>query len=79
MDRSNQKCEQICIDDISVEIGDKLYRDGVLYAEVTDISESLYFLKKPHKPDSLPDFYIKDHIVREILFGNLTLQKLTFK
>ena len=79
MDGTDPKCEQIRIDDISVGIGDKIFKGDVLYAEVIDISESLYFLKKPDKPDSLPDIYIKANLVKELLYGSLSLQNLSFR
>lgn len=74
-----QQCNQISIDDISIEIGDKLYRNSVLYAEVVDMGETLYFIKKPGETDSVLSFYIKDRLVRDLLFGNLSLQRLSFK
>ena len=45
-DSSERMFEQIGFDDIKLSIGDKLYKNDKLYAEVTGESEELYFLQK---------------------------------
>ncbi len=70
--------EQIGFDDIKLNIGDKLYKDGELYAEVKGESEELYFLQKADSSCDLPSPYFKDTIIDGILFGKLVLEQLSF-
>lgn len=70
---------QISIEDISLSIGDKIYRNSVLYAEVVDISDALYFLKKEHKQVDIPDPYKKEILVEKILEGEYTIDKVKYQ
>ncbi len=71
--------EQIGIEDIKLSIGDKLYKNGKLYAEITGESEELYFLQKSESNCDLPSPYFKETIIDGILFGNLILERLSFQ
>lgn len=71
--------EQISFDDIKLCIGDKLYKNGKLYAEVTGESEELYFLRKPGSGCDMSNPYFKETVIENILFGRFIVEKLTFQ
>lgn len=71
--------EQISIDDIKLSIGDKLYKNGKLYAEVAGESEELYFLQKSESSSDIPSPYFKVTIIENILFGKLFLERISFQ
>lgn len=71
--------EQISIGDIQLCVGDKLYKNGKLYAEVTGESEDLYFLLKSGSSCDIPSPYFKDTIIENILFGRLLLERLSYQ
>lgn len=71
--------EQISFGDIKLTIGDKLYKNGKLYAAVTGESEELYFLQKSGSDCDIPSPYFKETIIENILFGNLFLEQLSFQ
>ncbi|MEA4846165.1 MAG: hypothetical protein VB106_02910 [Clostridiaceae bacterium] len=76
---TERKFEQISLEDIELRIGDKLYKDGSLYAEVMGESEELYFLQKSGSSCDMPSPYFKDTIIESILFGKLFLEQLRFQ
>lgn len=80
--RKRRSCEkefeQISFGDICISTGDKLYKDGKLYAEVTGESEDLYFLLKSGSSCDIPSPYFKDTIIENILFGRLFLERLSY-
>lgn len=77
---SGQKAfEQIGFEDIKLSIGDKLYKNGKLYAEVKGESEELYFLQKSGSNCDLPSPYFKETIIEGILFGRLYIEQLSFQ
>jgi len=71
--------EQIGFSDIKLNVGDKLYKNGVLYAEVTGESEELYFLQKEGSSCDMSTPYFKETIIESILFGRLILERLSFQ
>lgn len=71
--------EQISFEDIRLCIGDKLYKNGKLYAEVTGESKDLYFLLKSGSGCDIPSPYFKDTIIDSILFGKLFLERLSYQ
>lgn len=71
--------EQIGFDDIKLNVGDKLYKNGELYAEIAGESEELYFLHKSGSSCDLPSPYFKETIIEGILFGRLILERLSFQ
>jgi hypothetical protein len=71
--------EQIGIGDIKLRIGDKLYQNGKLYAEVMGESEELYFLQKSGSSCDMPSPYFKDTVIDCILFGKLFLEQMSFQ
>ncbi|HNR03810.1 MAG TPA: hypothetical protein PKU88_03230 [Bacillota bacterium] len=71
--------EQISFRDIDLRIGDKLYKDGRLYAEVMGESEELYFLQKSGSSCEMPNPYFKETIIENILFGRLFLEEMRFQ
>lgn len=76
---SEKAFEQISFEDIKLSIGDKLYKNGKLYAEVMGESEELYFLQKSGSDCELPSPYFKETIIDGILFGSLFLERLSFQ
>ena len=70
--------EQISFEDIKLNVGDKLYKNGKLYAEVTGESEELYFLQKCGSRCDIPNPFFKNTIIESILFGELYLEQLSF-
>ncbi len=70
---------QIGIDDIKLRIGDRLFKNGVLYGEVADESDTLFFLSKPLKDDLIPSPYIKEKLIENILLGTFTLEKINYE
>ncbi|MBP7073349.1 MAG: hypothetical protein KBB40_07600 [Clostridia bacterium] len=80
--RNNSKgrgFEQISFRDIELRIGDKLYKDGRLYAEVKGESEELYFLQKSGSSCEMPNPYFKKTVIENILFGRLFLEEMRFQ
>lgn len=71
--------EQISFRDIELRIGDKLYKDGRLYAEVKGESEELYFLQKSGSSCEMPNPYFKETVIENILFGRLFLEEMRFQ
>lgn len=71
--------EQICFDDIKLSIGDKLYKNGKLYGEITGESAELYFLQRSGSSCDLPSPYFKETIIEGILFGSLFIERLSFQ
>jgi hypothetical protein len=71
--------EQISFNDIKLRIGDKLYKDGRLYAEVMGESKELYFLHKSGSSCDMPNPYFKKTIIENILFGKLFLEEMHFQ
>jgi len=71
--------EQIGFGDIKLSVGDKLYKNGRLYAEVTGESGELYFLQKSGSNCDMDSPYFKDTIIESILFGRLILERLSFE
>lgn len=71
--------EQISFGDIHICVGDKLYMDGKLYAEIMGESEDLYFLQKSESSCDIPSPYFKDTIIENILFGRFLLERLSFQ
>ena len=71
--------EQIGFDDIKLNIGDKLYKNGKLYAEVTGESEELYFLQKSGSTCDLSSPYFKETVIESILFGRLIVERMSFQ
>ncbi|HWR62658.1 MAG TPA: hypothetical protein VN580_13645 [Clostridia bacterium] len=71
--------EQINFGDIRLCIGDKLYKNGELYAEITGESKDLYFLLKSGSSCDIPSPYFKDTIIDGILFGRLFLERLRYQ
>ena len=71
--------EQIGFDDIKLCVGDKLYKNGKLYAEVMGESEELYFLKKSGSDCDMHSPYFKETVIESILFGRLFLEQLSFQ
>ena len=71
--------EQICFEDIKLNTGDKLYKNGRLYAEVKGESEELYFLQKPGSGCEMHSPYFKNTIVESILFGKLFIEHMNFQ
>ncbi|MHB1393964.1 MAG: hypothetical protein ACYCYE_12995 [Clostridia bacterium] len=78
-DSSGKIFEQIGFGDLKLNIGDKLYKNGELYAEVTGESEELYFLQKSGSSCDMASPYFKDTIIESILFGRLFLERLSFQ
>jgi hypothetical protein len=71
--------EQISFGDIHICIGDKLYMDGKLYAEIMGESEDLYFLQKSGSSCEIASPYFKDTIIENILFGKFLLERLHYQ
>lgn len=71
--------EQISFGDIQLCVGDKLYVDGKLYAEITGESEDLYFLQKSGSSCDIPSPYFKDTVIENILFGKFLLERLSYQ
>lgn len=69
---------QISIYDIALKSGDKLYKDGIMYGEITGESESLYFVMKTTSKDNIPIPYHKDTLRNNILLGKLTLENYRY-
>lgn len=70
---------QLSIFDIALKAGDRLFKDGKLYGEITGESESLYFVMKINSIDNMPIPYHKDTLRERILTGNLTLEEYNYK
>ncbi|MFZ5352219.1 MAG: hypothetical protein ACOZCL_05780 [Bacillota bacterium] len=77
--KTGSKADQIEIGDIKLRIGDKLYMNGILYGEVADESDTLFFLAKPHRQDIIPSPYLKEKLIENILLGTFTLEKINFE
>lgn len=71
--------QQIGFEDIQLCVGDKLYMNGKLYAEVTGESEDLYFLQKSGSNCDIPSPYFKDTIIENILFGKFFIERLSYQ
>ena len=71
--------EQIGFGDIKLNVGDKLYKNGKLYAEVMGESEELYFLQKSGSSCDMPSPYFKETVIENILFGKLLLERVSFQ
>jgi hypothetical protein len=78
-DSSGKMFEQIGFDDIKLSIGDKLYKDGKLYAEVAGESDELYFLQKSGSSCELASPYFKDTVIEGMLFGRFLLERMSFQ
>lgn len=76
--KTGSSFEQISFNDIKLSIGDKLYKNGKLYAEITGESEDLYFLQKPDSSCDIPTPYFKETVIENILFGKFIIEKLSF-
>jgi len=77
--RTEPVFEQIGFSDIKLHIGDKLYKNGELYAEVKGESEELYFLQKTGSSCDIPTPYLKTTIIDRILFGTFCIEHLNFQ
>lgn len=69
---------QLSIFDMALKAGDKLFKDGKLYGEITGESESLYFVMKTTSLDNMPIPYHKDTLRERILTGKLTLEAYNY-
>ncbi len=69
---------QISIYDMTLNIGDKLYRNGGVYGEVVGESDSLYFIIKENSRDTIPIPYKKETLRNSILIGKLSLESLKY-
>lgn len=69
---------QISIYDITLKAGDKLFKDGKLYGEISGESDSLYFILKTKSLDNIPIPYHKDTLRESILTGKLTLEEYNY-
>jgi hypothetical protein len=76
---SERMFEQISFGDIKLCIGDKLYKNGKLYAEIMGESEELYFLQKSGSSCNMPSPYFKETVIENILFGRFILEQLSFQ
>ncbi|KUO74882.1 MAG: hypothetical protein APF77_08125 [Clostridia bacterium BRH_c25] len=76
---SEKMYEQIGFEDIKLSVGDKLYKNGKLYAEVIGESGELYFLQKSGSSCAMPNPYFKETVIENILFGRLFLERLSFQ
>lgn len=76
---SEKMFDQIGFGDLKLSIGDKLYKNGKLYAEITGESEGLYFLQKSGSSCDMASPYFKDTVIESILFGRLFLEQLNFE
>ncbi len=70
--------QQLSMEDIDLKVGDRLYKEEKLYAEVVGISSSLYFLDKPGSTSGIPDARMKEHLIKEILYGSYRLEQVRF-
>ncbi len=80
MGRKRKKSDenQISIYDIMLRTGDRLFKDGKLYGEISGESESLYFIMKVKSLDSIPIPYHKHTLRESILTGKLTLKEYKY-
>lgn len=69
---------QISIYDIALKAGDKLFKDGVMYGEISGESESLYFVIKNNSRDKMPIPYQKQSLLDKILMGVLTMESFSY-
>lgn len=69
---------QISIFDMALRTGDRLFKDGKLYGEISGESESLYFVMKAKSLDTIPTPYHKDTLRERILTGKLTLEEYNY-
>jgi hypothetical protein len=70
--RTNES--QISIYDIVLKAGDKLFKNGAMYGEITGESESLYYVLKCNSNDNMPIPFQKHSLRNNILLGKLTLE-----
>jgi hypothetical protein len=70
--RANEN--QISIYDMVLKAGDRLFKDGTIYGEITGESESLYYVLKSSSKDNMPIPYQKHPLRNSILLGKLTLE-----
>lgn len=70
--------DQICIDDISLLPGDKLYKNNELFAQVSAVSESLYMLIRKIETEEIAIPYRKEVLINQILSGKYTIETLKF-
>lgn len=73
-----KESDQLCFENISLQIGDKLYKDGQLYGELSGESETLFFMKRPGKLDEIPSPYLKNQLIERVIMGTLTVQSVRF-
>jgi hypothetical protein len=76
--RRNAEDNQISIYDMVLKAGDKLYKDGAVYGEITGESESLFFVVKASSRDKMPIPYQKHNLRNSILLGKFTLDNLNY-
>lgn len=69
---------QISIFDIALKTGDKLFKDGIVYGEITGESDLLYFVLKTNSKDNMPIPYQKQNLLNNILMGKLTLESFNY-
>lgn len=69
---------QICMDDICLSPGDKLYKNNELYAQVSAVSENLYMLIRKTKAEEIAIPYRKEVLINQILSGKYTIETLKF-
>jgi hypothetical protein len=70
--RANEN--QISIYDMVLKAGDRLFKDGAIYGEITGESESLYYVLKSSSKDNMPIPYQKHSLRNSILLGKLSLE-----
>jgi len=76
--RKQKVGNQISIYDISLKAGDKLFKDGELYGEISGESELLYFVIKTSSIDRMPIPYQKENLRNNILMGKLSLESFNY-
>ena len=76
--RKQRMDNQISIYDISLKAGDKLFKDGELYGEISGESELLYFVIKTSSKDNMPIPYQKENLRNNILMGKLSLESFNY-
>ena len=66
------------MDDISLSVGDKLYKDNELYGQVNAVSENLYMLIRKTETEEIAIPFRKEVLIDMILSGKYTIETLKF-